>query len=410
MDGLHEMSLRIKYEGFAKLTTELSLARSFPDVAHVLQTNLKFIFNFTAYRILIFYESEQRVLQITRQTYQVAAEPVVIYPAEADVISNRMTTVWNEHALTDDAAAPLDTLPRIHPLFHPPDNKHLCLYPLRLDDHQYMLLAAGNKEDQAPTDADYRFFRMVSEFLFSKCSQLFLTERLENIVEKRTQQLNAANRELANLFYKASHDFSAPLKTLLGLVRLCRMQSENPPELAFLFDQINEVIARTQTMLLKLKVISETESLIRGIERIDLYTLLQQVAETHNTSPNRMRFDISVAGNGSIIFSDDILITLLDNLVENAVQYHRAIPDAFIRLRAESSASMLRLVVEDNGQGIEPSQLKNIFELYTRTNINSKGNGIGLYLVRKVVHKLNGAVNVTSQPNQGSRFEIILPL
>jgi signal transduction histidine kinase len=406
--GLHEMSLRIKYEGFAKLTTELSLARSFADVASVLQANLKFLFNFTSYRILIFYESEQRVLEITRQTYRVATEPVTIYAAEADVLSNRITTIWNEQQLAADAAAVLDTLPRVHPSFHPPNNRHLCLYPLRLDAQQYMLLAAGNKENQAPTDVDYRFFRMVSEFLYSKCSQLILTERLENIVEKRTQQLNAANRELATLFYKASHDFSAPLKTLLGLVRLCRIQSENPSELAMLFDQINQVIDRTQTMLLKLKVISETESLIRGIERIELNALLQRVAETRATPG--IRFDISVGGGRAIIFNDDILLTLLDNLVENAVQYRRAIPDAFVRLRAEASNSMLRLIVEDNGQGIDATQLKNIFDLYTRTNINSKGNGIGLYLVRKVVHKLNGAINVTSQPNQGSRFEIVLPL
>jgi K+-sensing histidine kinase KdpD len=406
--GLQEVSLRIKYEGFAKLTTALSLARSFADVAHVLQVNLKFIFNFTSYRILIFYESEQRTLEITRQAFKAAPTSVELYPLEADVISSRITTVLTAQQLTDDACPKLDALPRVHPMFHPPQNNHLCIYPYRLDAGQYMLFAAGNKEDHAPTDVDYRFFRVVSEFLFSKCSQLFLTERLENMVERRTEQLNTAHRELATLFYKASHDFSAPLKTLLGLVRLCRMQSENPPELAVLFDQINLVIDRTQTMLLKLKVISETESYIRGIEQIQLFNLLESVAETHNAK--HIHFDISVVGKGTIIFSDDILLTLLNNLVENAVQYHRPTPDAYIRLRAEASASMLRLVVEDNGQGIDPTQLKDIFELYTRTNINSKGNGIGLYLVRKVVHKLNGAVNVTSQPNKGSRFEIILPL
>jgi signal transduction histidine kinase len=298
----------------------------------------------------------------------------------------------------------------VHPLFHPPENKYLCLYPLRVDEHQYMLIGAGNKENQPPSDPDYRFFRMVSEFLFNKFSQLIVTARLESIVEKRTHQLNTANRELSTLFYKASHDFSAPLKTLLGLVRLCRMQSDNPEEVSFLLGQINEVIDRTQGMLLKLKVISETESLIRGIEKIELSAFLQQLLDEHAAPEKNIRLEFSVAGKPHIVFNDDILTTLLNNLIENAIQFHRPSEDAFVRIKAEASSSSLRIVVEDNGQGIATEQLKSIFDLYTRGNENSKGNGVGLYLVRKIVTKLNGSVHVHSELHKGSRFELMIPL
>src|SRR6218665_3664502 len=95
-DSLQEISLRIKYESFAKLSTELSKAQGFDDVAAVLQTNLKYIFNFTTYRILVFYESEKLQFEITRQSAVARHEDIRIFPVTAEVIRTNITAVLNE--------------------------------------------------------------------------------------------------------------------------------------------------------------------------------------------------------------------------------------------------------------------------------------------------------------------------
>jgi signal transduction histidine kinase len=68
------------------------------------------------------------------------------------------------------------------------------------------------------------------------------------------------------------------------------------------------------------------------------------------------------------------------------------------------------MIVADNGEGIEPSTAENIFDLYTRGHINSKGNGVGLYLVKKIVGELGGQVRMRTEVGKGSVFEVIIPM
>jgi signal transduction histidine kinase len=67
------------------------------------------------------------------------------------------------------------------------------------------------------------------------------------------------------------------------------------------------------------------------------------------------------------------------------------------------------LEVEDNGQGIGEQYQPMIFDMYFRGNDRSKGNGLGLYIVKKAVEKLNGTVSFTSSFGQGTVFSIDLP-
>ncbi len=216
--GLQELSLRIKYESFAKLTTELGTAHSFPEVSEVLQRNLKYIFNFTHFRFLIFYNSEELFFEIDRLSSSFSYEIVNSSVAERETIERNVPLLLNEQELTTRQS-------EIPSFFATLETKHLCLYPLRLDANQYMLIGAANQDQKAPSDADYRFLRLTGEFLLSKLSQLILTSRLEQMVNKRTAELNKVNGDLSTLFYRTSHDFNAPLTSLLGLLNLCRWKS-----------------------------------------------------------------------------------------------------------------------------------------------------------------------------------------
>jgi signal transduction histidine kinase len=67
------------------------------------------------------------------------------------------------------------------------------------------------------------------------------------------------------------------------------------------------------------------------------------------------------------------------------------------------------LTFEDNGQGIDELYLQRIFEMYFRANEKSKGNGLGLYIVKKIVDKLRGTVSVKSQFGKGTLITVTLP-
>jgi len=65
--------------------------------------------------------------------------------------------------------------------------------------------------------------------------------------------------------------------------------------------------------------------------------------------------------------------------------------------------------IKDNGQGIDPTLQEKVFEMYFRGNERSKGNGLGLYIVKKAVEKLNGDVELISSVGGGATFKVVLP-
>jgi signal transduction histidine kinase len=67
------------------------------------------------------------------------------------------------------------------------------------------------------------------------------------------------------------------------------------------------------------------------------------------------------------------------------------------------------ITFSDNGIGIEPDKLLNIFEMFYRASTQSDGSGLGLYIVKNAVEKLGGQIDVFSRPLQGTEFKIILP-
>ena len=78
-------------------------------------------------------------------------------------------------------------------------------------------------------------------------------------------------------------------------------------------------------------------------------------------------------------------------------------------MNVKDLGAQVKITVEDNGQGIHDSQIDKIFDIFYRGNESSKGSGLCLYLVKEIVQKLNGSVEVKSHIGKGSIFSIILP-
>jgi signal transduction histidine kinase len=114
---------------------------------------------------------------------------------------------------------------------------------------------------------------------------------------------------------------------------------------------------------------------------------------------------------GSQIMTDPMLLAaILQKLIDNSVKYARAISDSYVKVSFQKSYNQLVIQVEDNGQGIDPRFLDRIFEMFFRANEYSTGLGLGLYLVRKMVEKMEGKIHVRSIPNRGTLFTLSFPL
>ena len=87
---------------------------------------------------------------------------------------------------------------------------------------------------------------------------------------------------------------------------------------------------------------------------------------------------------------------LFQNLISNAIKYQRPYIDSFVKIRIIVNESGAAIEVSDNGKGISSEYLNKIFEMFFRASEDSYGSGLGLYITKQVVEKLQGKIEVES--------------
>src|SRR5690606_6630161 len=100
----------------------------------------------------------------------------------------------------------------------------------------------------------------------------------------------------------------------------------------------------------------------------------------------------------------------LNNLISNAIRYHNSKSEkAFVEIASEIKDNNTEIRIADNGIGIAPEHHDKIFDMFFRVSKKSVGSGLGLYIVKETVEKLNGAITIDSEINKGTTFTISIP-
>lgn len=102
---------------------------------------------------------------------------------------------------------------------------------------------------------------------------------------------------------------------------------------------------------------------------------------------------------------------VLTNLVSNAVQHGFSGPGGRLHLRVQKRDTMVELLFTDDGQGIQPENIKRVFDPFFTTKMGRGGTGLGLHIVHNNITRiLQGQIGVRSEPGAGSQFVILIPL
>ncbi|MFT7346551.1 MAG: two-component system sensor histidine kinase/response regulator [Cryomorphaceae bacterium] len=230
---------------------------------------------------------------------------------------------------------------------------------------------------------------------------------------KRTNiELYRVNAELNRFVYSVSHDLRAPLLSLLGLLDLSK--DEQDPK------QVQEYYELMKTSIRKMDdYIQTTLQYYRNLktnlnlENVNLNELINEIIEPLINYNSNVRFKVNI-DDDAVIHSDRVRLKIaLNNLITNAVKYgfKESNTPYEICISVEEKDGSSRIIVSDEGKGIPPEQLKKIFEIFFSAEAANKveSNGLGLYLVRQAMDKIQGTVSVRSQQNVGTEFEINLP-
>jgi len=236
-----------------------------------------------------------------------------------------------------------------------------------------------------------------------------INETLEERIEVRTAELRQAYKELDTFFYRSSHDFRRPLTTFMGLAEVAKITVKDTVALE-LFSKVNETAHNLDKMLMKLQSISDLGVNELLYKEIVIHEVLQREIATFNNQLLQLNIQVKIEVDETLSFYSypALVKIILENLIENAIAF-RGFHNPLITFKAYKKIKHHVLEVIDNGQGIQPELTSKIFEMYFRGSEHSKGNGLGLYIVKKAVDKLKETIKLESEVGKGTKITILFP-
>jgi PAS domain S-box-containing protein len=239
-----------------------------------------------------------------------------------------------------------------------------------------------------------------------------LAVQLHDITERKNREnaLVKSNQQMDQVIYKTTHDLKAPLSSALGLVNLAERATVEEKEQYL--QLIKKSLLKLDSFIEEMNNFFRNEKLVVQRELIDLKTLLlEELDNLRNFSPGRfINIDFTIEGDGEF-FSDSIRVrTIITNILTNAMKYNDPQKkEPFIRIFILLNQEFCQIRIVDNGIGIDEQHQDKIFDLFFRATDQSQGTGIGLFIVRDTIQKLQGTIEVISALDQGSTFLIQIP-
>jgi signal transduction histidine kinase len=232
----------------------------------------------------------------------------------------------------------------------------------------------------------------------------------EEKLQRSNQELSKRNTELDNFVYSVSHDLRAPIASVLGLTNLAKNDGDVAMKDTYLekirhsalqLDNfIREILDQSQNARLEVKreaiqfgpLIDETFNQLSFVSAAD--RPVERIIEVTQSEP---------------FYSDRWrLKVILNNIISNSIRYRNG-KDPVIKVQVEIDGHRAKLSVEDNGKGIEQQHLDKVYRMFYRATDDGAGSGLGLYIVKEAIDKLNGSIDIASEVGRGTTVKFEIP-
>ncbi|WP_240034583.1 PAS domain S-box protein [Flavobacterium silvisoli] len=242
-------------------------------------------------------------------------------------------------------------------------------------------------------------------------------KKFEDDLIHYNEELKKTNSELDRFVYSASHDLRAPLKSMLGLIDITKNELEESADcdktmLTERFEMLNRSVTKLDNFIEDILNYSRNARLELESNEIDFKNLIYDIHANFLYSQTHRAIDFIVQDNSKSKFVSDAkrLTVILNNILSNAYKYcDTAKETSFIKVTFDCDDQWAKITIEDNGIGIPDTEKDKIFDMFYRSTILSTGSGLGLYIVKETLQKLNGTIKVTSTVPEGTTFYIEIP-
>ncbi len=243
--------------------------------------------------------------------------------------------------------------------------------------------------------------------------------RAERELERLNRQLVQSNRELQDFAHVASHDLREPLRkitTFGDLLKAEHAEHLHGEGLVFL-ERMQHAAERMTHLIEGLLQFSRVRSGGEPFARIDLNDIVRDVLSDLEIGIEEVDGRVRVQNLPGIDADPTQMRQLFQNLISNALKFRRADVVPVIEIEATtldrdhaSDEAGYRLLVKDNGIGLDERYAERIFAPFQRLRPEYDGTGMGLAICRRIVERHGGTIAVDSTPGEGTTFTIDLPV
>jgi two-component system phosphate regulon sensor histidine kinase PhoR len=216
-----------------------------------------------------------------------------------------------------------------------------------------------------------------------------------------------------------THEFKTPISTI-SIAAEVLLQADNKSSAERLRKYSRIIYDENQRMRLQVERVLQAASLEKGDYELkktefDVHQVIKEAVRNlcFEICEDRTTVNYHLDATDHILNADQMHITnVMINLIDNAIKYSKG--NIVLNIFSKNIDSGITITIEDNGIGMSQEVLKHIFEKFYRVptgNIhNIKGFGLGLYYVKNIIEAHGGSINVQSEPNKGTRFDLFIPL
>lgn len=230
---------------------------------------------------------------------------------------------------------------------------------------------------------------------------IMMKKLLESTIEikLKNENLILANTELDRFVYSASH---SPLTSLKGLIQIAKEEKDRE-QINYYFDLMEQSITRQDQFITDIIDYSRNKRIEKNLKTVNLHLIIDDVVQQFGHDEITKNIEIEKKLEIDEIRSDALRLKIIfNNLISNAIKYGDPKKEKKkIEIQVFSENEVYKIVVKDNGMGIEEEVLPRIFEMFFGTNHNI-GSGLGLYITMEAVQVLSGTITASSQKNEGT--------
>jgi signal transduction histidine kinase len=227
-------------------------------------------------------------------------------------------------------------------------------------------------------------------------------------LRNKVTELEKTNDELNRFIYSISHELRAPLVSVIGIVNLVKLENmyNSSGEYWSLIEtcsnKLDYYIQKTLQYYKNNKVGEETTE-------IDFKGLIDELVAVHSYIDIDTHFTVNV--DQKVVFKGDLfrIEVILGNLISNAIKYQKIDElNKRVTVNVVVKNNLAEISINDNGMGILNEHLEKIFVQFFKSKVHH-GSGLGLFIVKEALNKINGRISVSSDLDFGTTFTITIP-